>query len=876
MKKNWMKKCVIVGMLILFVGAAIHPSISGNLKRPITVEDENNVLLPLLPRWREGGTPHDPNQWLYPYAIQAPKLKDVPTSGLIESPPEYDPTHGVIFWYQTGHWTSVVRDCVVALTEDDQYDEIAYVVVTSTSQMNSAINAFTAGGANMSKVEFFIEPGNSVWLRDYGPHFIWQNGSLCIVDSHYYPTRSLDNFNPTLLGDNHFLVPTYALGLYYSGGNFQPGPNRTGFVTSLVNLDNPSSAGFDEAFIAELYQTYQGIDTLHVMPKLPSSVDGTGHIDMWMNIIDEDTVIISEFIKGSNPTAIQITDDATIYMQNLGFEVYRTPAWNANHPDNGYPTHWTYTNAFRVNDRIFIPTFGETYPDYADEDAAALAAFEAAAGPDVDIVQINCYPIIWAAGAIHCIVMQVPRYTAPEPAVHVISPCGGELLVSGTTETIQWTATDTNNTVIPQIDLYYSVDGGDSYEFIDTTTDTGLYDWTVPYAVTEQAKIKVVATSADMDQTEAESTDVFQIALAQQTIYDFSTDAGVDKFGYGYQTSNWNSYIDGDRTPVTAELSPSSYTRLAHSDATGGDNDINRYISPNPSCGYESTHTFGITINEDPAEIDDIEILWEGYADHCTQAELYVWDYVEGQWSDGEGLFGQNRFMDNWAGNHDSYLEKHIRSNFERYIALNGQMTVLLYAERGTFYASGWYYIPTFHDYIAITISDILIRPPEIIDVEATPFIQEIDGWINISCNVTSLTTINQVNINITFPDNSTINQSMSNILGTDTYYYNNNYSLSGTYDFFIWANDTSGNANSSDVYQFHVGVICGDANYDEIVDVADVVYLINYLFRNGAEPQPALCAGDCNNDDIVDVADVVFLINYLFRSGAAPAGCCY
>jgi phenylacetate-CoA ligase len=28
------------------------------------------------------------------------------------------------------------------------------------------------------------------------------------------------------------------------------------------------------------------------MPQLPSSVDGTGHIDMWMNIVDEDTVIL--------------------------------------------------------------------------------------------------------------------------------------------------------------------------------------------------------------------------------------------------------------------------------------------------------------------------------------------------------------------------------------------------------------------------------------------------------------------------------------------------------------------------------------------------------------------------------------------------------
>ena len=30
--------------------------------------------------------------------------------------------------------------------------------------------------------------------------------------------------------------------------------------------------------IADLYQAFQGIDTLHIMPQLPFSVDGTGHI----------------------------------------------------------------------------------------------------------------------------------------------------------------------------------------------------------------------------------------------------------------------------------------------------------------------------------------------------------------------------------------------------------------------------------------------------------------------------------------------------------------------------------------------------------------------------------------------------------------------
>jgi len=689
-------KAVVIGMAIIFIGSSITPSITG-------YDDTSSVL----PRWREGGTPYNPQQAMYPYAIKSVNTKDHPSSGLIESPPEYSPSKGVLYYYTSSQWPTVVRDLVVALTDDDEHDEIAYVVVPSTSQQNFAINLFTAGGANMSKVEFIIEPGNALWLRDYGPHFIWQNGTLGIVDSHYYQSRPLDNFIPTLIGDDHFNMITYDMGVYYSGGNFQPGPNRSGFVTSLINIDNPVSQGFNESFLAGLYQQYQGIDTLHIMPQLPSSVDGTGHIDMWMMIIDEDTVIISKFKPGSNPTAIQITDNAVPYMEALGFEVYRTPAWNVG------STHYTYTNAFRVNDRIFTSYYSDGNPSYADEDAEAFANYSAAAGVDVEIIPIDCYDIIPAAGAIHCIVMQVPLYTENEPAVHVIWPKGDELFVSGTTQTILWETTDTNNTEIPQVDLYYSIDDGFTYEFIDTISDTGSYDWIVPDVYSEQAKIKVVATSVDSDVSEAVSANVFQIASANQTMYDFTNGAGIDKFGWGYQTYTWNGNIDGVRMPVSTEIDSlvtGAYTKISYSDAIGGDSDANRYISPNPTNYYESTHIFEFTIDEDPAEIDDMEIIWEGYADYCTQIEMYIWNYVEGQWCNGDGQSGQNRFMDNWAGNRDGFLEKHIRSNFSNYINNDGQITLLLYAERGP----GSYVTlnPTFHDYLHIIISDVIPYNP--------------------------------------------------------------------------------------------------------------------------------------------------------------------
>ncbi|MCK4403686.1 MAG: hypothetical protein KAW02_01225 [candidate division Zixibacteria bacterium] len=61
-----------------------------------------------------------------------------------------------------------------------------------------------------------------------------------------------------------------------------------------------------------------------------------------------------------------------------------------------------------------------------------------------------------------------------------------------------------------------------------------------------------------------------------------------------------------------------------------------------------------------------------------------------------------------------------------------------------------------------------------------------------------------------------------------------------------------------------------GDANGDQIINLADVVYLITYLFKDGPAPIP-LDAGDVNCDGEVNLADVVYLINYLYRDGLPP-----
>ncbi len=68
----------------------------------------------------------------------------------------------------------------------------------------------------------------------------------------------------------------------------------------------------------------------------------------------------------------------------------------------------------------------------------------------------------------------------------------------------------------------------------------------------------------------------------------------------------------------------------------------------------------------------------------------------------------------------------------------------------------------------------------------------------------------------------------------------------------------------------FDPDFMCGDANDDDIVNVSDAVYIINYIFSGGAEPDPLISA-DANCDVLINVSDAVWLINYVFSSAFIP-----
>jgi hypothetical protein len=66
----------------------------------------------------------------------------------------------------------------------------------------------------------------------------------------------------------------------------------------------------------------------------------------------------------------------------------------------------------------------------------------------------------------------------------------------------------------------------------------------------------------------------------------------------------------------------------------------------------------------------------------------------------------------------------------------------------------------------------------------------------------------------------------------------------------------------------------CGDFDASTDINVADVVYFVQYVFGSGGAPLDCR-QGDCDCDGGPTIADAVYMISYIFADGAPPcAGC--
>jgi aminopeptidase N len=96
----------------------------------------------------------------------------------------------------------------------------------------------------------------------------------------------------------------------------------------------------------------------------------------------------------------------------------------------------------------------------------------------------------------------------------------------------------------------------------------------------------------------------------------------------------------------------------------------------------------------------------------------------------------------------------------------------------------------------------------------------------------------------------------------------------SGDFTFTVQAQDAESETDIQvlTLYVAHDTTAPCDIVYDGVLNLVDIMYLIDYIFKSGPEP-PLLKCADVNCENEVTVSDVVYLINYVLKNGPPP---CY
>lgn len=437
----------------------------------------------------------DEKRWLSFHPLQVPIRGnvEVPT-GDVHCVAEYQPADAIMLAWEG--FSSIVAEMAANITTIGEAKAI--IVVDSTSEQSSALSQINSYGGDTSKVEFVVRTTDTVWIRDYGPRYIYENGCRTIVDHTYNRPRPNDNALNSHLA-SLFKHGYYEIPLIHGGGNFHLNATNYGWATELIVDENP---GLTEQAIREYWQEFQNLDVT-ITEAFPTSVDYTQHIDMWMCWASDTTCVISDWPFDVNSTQDQICDATASTLEFLGYNVVRIPARSES------STHYTYANSVICNDLVLVPSYSNS--QISQHNQEAINGWQQAC-PDKTIVSVPCEDIVGSAGVMHCICMHVPKHSGGEiPTAYLKYPNGGETLIANQSIQLKWLADDDEG--IEQVNIEYSSDSGSTWEMVaQQVPHTGSYNWTVPNQNTQFGLIRITAIDGDSIAVTDYGDDFFQIA----------------------------------------------------------------------------------------------------------------------------------------------------------------------------------------------------------------------------------------------------------------------------------------------------------------------------------------------------------------------------
>jgi agmatine/peptidylarginine deiminase len=238
------------------------------------------------------------------------------------------------------------------------------------------------------------------WLRDWGPLYIETRRGLAIVDPRYWADRPNDDALPTKLARLEGKA-VYRPPLALDGGNLLTDGAGTCFMADGGETDDRESSSMDVT--DESLRNFFGCRK--VIWLAPLAGEETGHVDMFLKVGDDGTLLVGHYLPDQDPENSQLLDEnAAILRLARGADGRRYRVLRVPMPDNSDGIFRTFLNAAVIDKLVLYPTF----PGAEDLEPAVRHAF-AAAFRGRKAVGLVVEELMSVGGAIHCATRPRPR-----------------------------------------------------------------------------------------------------------------------------------------------------------------------------------------------------------------------------------------------------------------------------------------------------------------------------------------------------------------------------------------------------------------------------------------------------------------------------------
>ena len=250
------------------------------------------------------------------------------------------------------------------------------------------------------------------WIRDYGPNFVIRDkGDVAFNDWGFnawgdkYETLKADARVPELLQPLLGLKRFEAGSVVLEGGSIDVNGAGVVMTTEQCLLNPNRNPQLDRTGIERALREFLGVRHVLWLGEGVAGDDTDGHIDDIARFVSERTIVcaVEEDPADANYKVLQDNLRRLERARDAQGEPYRIVTLPMPGPvmaeNDRLPA--SYANFYIANQVVLLPVFGHANDRRAVEILQPLF-------PDRRVIPINCEPLVWGMGAIHCVTQQQP------------------------------------------------------------------------------------------------------------------------------------------------------------------------------------------------------------------------------------------------------------------------------------------------------------------------------------------------------------------------------------------------------------------------------------------------------------------------------------